>query len=376
MGLPRPSFSVLRPESEPDSLAWRPSGMTAVTRIRLELVLLGSKWGPTISCSGTVAHVVVGTLNLYLGYFFLSAIAVLFISLFVSTSRRRRRQHHTDQAKSVEFQVPPPGESNNRRVMRMRALACMGFGLWAAVLGARGEPVLGPIAAVILLEFSLVLFRSSLIVGGVVSDDVVAARVGPVVTDLCGRAKCGAPRIMLRDDFLRIAGVVRVKGRITIVLSRPFAERVSDQELTGLLAHEVVHIARGDLGGARGRAVAGVLGGYALVAVVGATLKVSLVAAFPILVAAFVVGLMITSIVLSPLSRSREARADREGARLSGDPRASARALVVADAVSQEMRTRLYGRAPWSWLLAPVTSWRRLTHPRTAKRIARLEAMA
>ena len=255
-----------------------------------------------------------GTLNLYLGYFFLSAIGALFISLLVGTFRRRGRQRQAEQAQRVEFQGPSARGSDSGHVMRMRALVCLGFGFWAAVLCARGEPVLGPIAAVILLEFSLVLFRSSQIVGGVVSDDAVAARVGPVVTELCGRAKCGAPQIMLRDDFLRVAGVVRVRGRITIVLSRPFAERVSDQELTALLAHEVVHIARGDLGAARGRAIVGILGGYGLVAVVGVAIKGSLVAAFPILVAAFLRGLDDHQhFIESCPSRSREERAEFKG---------------------------------------------------------------
>lgn len=211
--------------------------------------------------------------------------------------------------------------------------------------------------------------------GGVVSDDALAARVGPVVTELCGRAKCVAPRIMLRDDFVPIAGIVRVEGRITISLSRPFAERVSDQELTALLAHEVIHVARGDLNASHRRATVGVLGGYGLAAVAGIAIKISLVAAFPILIAAFLVGLIVTRTVLNPLSRSREERADREGAQLSGDPRALARALVASDAVFQEIRRRLYVRPPWSWLLSPVTSWRQLTHPPLAKRIARLEAM-
>jgi heat shock protein HtpX len=326
--------------------------------------------------SGTVAKMVFGTENLYLGFFFLSIIPVLFISLFVGIVRSRRRQRQADQAaQGVDFQVPSSGKSNNRRDVRMRALLFLGFGFWAAVLSARGEPVLGPIAAVILLEYSLVVFRSSMVVGGVVSDDALAARVGPAVTELCDRAKCVAPRIMLRDDFLRLAGVVRVRGRITIVLSQPFAERLSDQELTALLAHEVIHIARGDLYAARGRGTVGVLGGYGLSAVASVAIKISLAAAFPIVVASFLVGLMITSVVLSPLSRSREERADLEGSQLNGDPRALARALAVADAVSQEIRRRLYGGLPLSWLLSPVTWWRRLTHPPTAKRIARLEAM-
>jgi heat shock protein HtpX len=166
-----------------------------------------------------------------------------------------------------------------------------------------------------------------------------------------------------------------VKGRITILLSRPFAERVNDQELTALLAHEVIHIARGDLNSARGRATVGFLGGCGLAVLAGFAIKISVATGYPILIAALFVGPIITAIILSPLSRLQEERADREGAHLSGDPWALARALVAADAVFREMRPRLYGRPPWNWLLWPATSWRRLSHPPLAKRIASLEAM-
>jgi hypothetical protein len=72
----------------------------------------------------------------------------------------------------------------------------LSYGAWAGVLSAWGEPVLGPIADAILFELAFVCFRVSTMVGGVVSDEAVAARVGPVVTELCVWARCAAPQVM------------------------------------------------------------------------------------------------------------------------------------------------------------------------------------
>jgi heat shock protein HtpX len=331
--------------------------------------------GPEIHWSGTVAYVVLGAADGSLVLFVFSALVLLCIWLFIGTARRRRHRRPTDQNQVVEFQGPSGQGPNARQGLQRRAFLFLFYGAWAAFLGAQGEPILGPLAAVVLLEFALLFYRTGRITGSVVNDDAVAARVGPLVAELCGRASCAAPRVMLRDDCIRVACVRRVKGRVTIVLARPFVDRVSDPELAALLAHEVVHIVRDDLDAARRRAIVGILGGIALVAGAGAAVTISLEAAIPILTAAFFAGLMITNVALSPLSRSKEARADLEGAQLSGDPRALAQALTIADTISQEMRFTLYGRAPWKWLLAPV-SWRMPTHPPMPDRIARLEAMA
>jgi Zn-dependent protease with chaperone function len=80
---------------------------------------------------------------------------------------------------------------------------------------------------------------------------------------------------------------------------------------------------------------------------------------------------MLISLLLSPLNRRLEVRADVEGAALGGDAQAVAEALIVAYSISDETRDRLYGRPPWRWLLAPL-SWRMPTHPPLDVRIARL----
>jgi Zn-dependent protease with chaperone function len=145
---------------------------------------------------------------------------------------------------------------------------------------------------------------------------------------------------------------------------------VDDPQLRALVAHEVIHIVHNDFRFARARATVAVLGGFVLgtVAWIASGYETK---NLPIFIAGFIFGIMLIRVLLSPLNRRCEVRADLEGAALSGDARATAEALAIAHAQSNEARERLHGRPPWRWLLFPL-SWRMPTHPRMGDRVARL----
>ncbi|MDE3086521.1 MAG: M48 family metalloprotease [Acidobacteriota bacterium] len=318
---------------------------------------------------------VLGTADGSLAVFFGAAVGFMLASLFAGAARRRRggRRGRSGHDGGGGFLTPSPGRVSDPRRLQARALLIVAYAVWAAVLTAYGEPVLGPVAALVLLEFALALLRAAAVTGGVVEDTGVADRVGALMTELCRRAGCPCPSMVLRDDAVRAAAVRRVQGQVAIVLSRPFAAAVTDEELTALLAHELVHVLRDDLAAARRRWLASSLAGLALAVAAGVAVRVSILAAAPVLTAAWLVGTMASNVALSPLNRWREERADAEGALLGGDPGARARALAKTQSSSREMRAQLYGRAPWRWLLFPL-SWRMPTHPPMARRLARLEA--
>ena len=311
----------------------------------------------------------------------LVALIPVFVALAID--RARHRSSRTRPAfdptlvpdQHVQFESPPRRGRRGRQQRFLPAGLLIVYGIWAAALTIHGAPVLGPIAALVLFELALASYRAASITGGVIFDEAIAARVAPLLANLCGRAGCPVPGVALRDDAVRVAGVRRFRNRTTVVLSRAFVDEVSDPELEAILAHEVVHIARGDLGAARRRALFCVFVGTA--AGLGSAFGVQRLGfgGFPIYFAAFVLATIVSNVATAPLNRPKEARADLEGARLACDPASLARALATADAMSKETRARLYGALPWRWLLYPL-SWRMPTHPRMSKRIARLEELA
>ena len=274
----------------------------------------------------------------------------------------------------MTFEAGRRGRGDIRRV-RLNALLFVAYGIWAAVLTVHGAPVLGPVAALVFVELALAAFRISTVTGSTVTDEAAAARLAPLLDELCARGRCPVPMVVLRDDTVRAAAVRRLRRETTLVISRPFVARIDDHALKAILAHEVVHLIRGDLRAARVRALAAVLAGVALAAAIALVAPLPGIEGLPIWLAAAVVGVMAATAGLSLLNRPREHRADVEGARLSGDPGALARALTEAQRLAEETRGRLFGRPPWRWLLSPL-SWRMPTHPPMALRIARLRSMA
>lgn len=165
------------------------------------------------------------------------------------------------------------------------------------------------------------------------------------------------------------------RSRAAIALTDGLLRSLSGRELTGVLAHEVAHIAHGDL------RVMG-LADYVsrLTSLFALTAQFLLLASLPWLFVAEVdinwTGLIL--LALSPhvallaqlgLSRVREYDADRRAAELTGDPEGLASALARIEQVSRSWRNLLL--PGWG---NPEPSWLR-THPATAERIRRLLAM-
>src|SRR6266851_1098859 len=272
---------------------------------------------------------------------------------------------------SVEFQ--PPGGTVKHRVRGWIApMYLLVLGIWSVAATWHRHLLLGVTAGLVYLEFGLALTRAAKFRGGTVFSDELAKRIAPPVVELSARAGCNPPRVMIRDDSVR-AACVRAVGRAPLlVVSQPFIERVDDRQLRAIVAHEIIHIVRRDLRWAKLRAGVSVLVGGAAGGVIAAS---NHVAAVPLYFALFMVSLVPVQALLAFLNRPLERRADTDGALLAADPSGLASALRVAQQLTEEARTKIYGAGPWRWLLAPV-SWRLPTHPPMASRIATLENLA
>ena len=272
---------------------------------------------------------------------------------------------------TVEFQ-PPRGRVGARGRLWFNSLYFLTLGVWAVVGSWHRHRVLGLVAGVVFLELTLAVFRVSTLVGGVVYQEELAERIAPLLEGLCTRAACAVPKVVIRDDAVRVATVRQGRGRrLLLVLSAPYVQKVDDRQLGAILAHEVVHIARDDLGWAKIRMWASLLFAAVGAIAVGATAGGYHEVVLPVYLASGLVSLIVANAVLSTLNRRLERRADIEGATLCNDPAGLASALGVARVFSDEARRRLYGPRPWRWFLSPV-SWRMPSHPPMSERIRRL----
>lgn len=273
----------------------------------------------------------------------------------------------------IEY-APPKDVGPTVVAMRIWAVVLLGTTVWAVALALQSEPALGALSAVVLLQFAVVIFTSSWVAGPVVFDKLAVERLTPILLNVCGRAACIAPRVVLRDSPTRPAAVMRRRrSNDQLLLSLPFIARLTDAQLRAIVAHEVSHLVRGDLGFIQVRALFVALGGYALG--IGAWAATGFDPKdLPIFLAACLLGVWLVSFASSPLNRRREARADADAFELIGDGLALAEALGIAGEQIDGVRRRLFGRSPWRWLLFPL-SCRMPTHPPRAQRTARLRGL-
>ena len=209
-----------------------------------------------------------------------------------------------------------------------------------------------------------------------------------MVRELAVRAQIPMPRVFLIDDPQPNAFATgRDPAHGVVAVTSGILEILSARELRGVLAHELAHIRNRDiLISTIAACVTGVIT-YAAHAVgffgMGSHGDKDGAHASPFagILMALVAPLAATIIQLG-ISRSREYLADEAGAEISGDPLALASALarleeaasVVPSATAQPATASLFIVNPFAGgaRMARLFS----THPATADRIARLEAIA
>ena len=166
------------------------------------------------------------------------------------------------------------------------------------------------------------------------------------------------------------------KHHAAIALTDGLLRSLTPRELTGVLGHEIAHIANEDLrvmgladSISRLTHLLALLGQLAIVLSLPALLLGVMEVNWPALLL-LAVAPQLALLAQLGLSRVREFDADRLAAELTGDPHGLASALAKIERVSRSWRV---------WLLPgwgnPEPSWLR-THPATAERIERLLELA
>jgi heat shock protein HtpX len=207
-----------------------------------------------------------------------------------------------------------------------------------------------------------------------------APQLYSTVQYLAQRAGLPMPRIYMTPDMQPNAFATgRNPQHAAVAVTQGIMQMLSQAELEGVLAHELAHIKHRDI----------------LISTVTATLA-GVLSYIPYILlffgdddsplgfvgtmAMWIIAPMAAAMIQMAVSRSREYEADREGARICGQPLALANALRRLENGAQTIPMQVSQATAHMYITNPLRGdgLNKLfsSHPPTAERVARLEAMA
>ncbi len=227
-----------------------------------------------------------------------------------------------------------------------------------------------------------------LLTGAKIVDPRSVPRVHRIVKKLSEKAGIPEPRIAIVPSAVPNAFATgRSPKKAVVAVTRGALQLFNDEELEGVLAHEIAHIVGRDILltsiVATVAAAAGFLatmGRWGLVFGGGRREEQTPIELILLLVALIVIPIVILLVRLA-ISRSLEYRADEKGARICGKPEALARALSKIERVVKRGYTiRANPSTSSLWIVNPFRGDFLVelfsTHPSTEKRVARLLELA
>jgi heat shock protein HtpX len=217
-------------------------------------------------------------------------------------------------------------------------------------------------------------------------DETSSPYLHNMVRDLAARAELPMPKVYLIDEAQPNAFATgRNPENAAVAATTGIVSLLSERELRGVMAHELAHVKHRDiLTSTIAATLAGAISALANFAMFfggrdeegrPANAVVSIIVAIIAPIAAMLIQMAI--------SRAREFEADRGGAEISGDPLALASALAKIDAYARGIpfpTAEAHPATAQMMIMNPLAGGGIdtlfSTHPKTAERIARLEAMA
>jgi heat shock protein HtpX len=267
-------------------------------------------------------------------------------------------------------------------------LALLGglFVLVGGLIAPRGGALIG-LAVGLLIVGGTYWFSAGLAVRAAGARRVTAAehpRLAVIVADLAGRAGMPMPELYVAPTAQPNAFATgRNPRHAAVCVTQGALDLLDDDELRGVLAHELSHVANRDV----------LIGSIAAAIAMGLTLvaRIALWGTLfgggrgrrgnPIGLLAMALLAPLAAVVMQmAISRSREFEADRSGADLLGSGEALARALDRIDATARAVPMHVDPAHATAYIVNPLAGRRVAfaqlfaTHPPTAERIARLHA--
>jgi heat shock protein HtpX len=260
--------------------------------------------------------------------------------------------------------------------------------VFIAVLIAVGLPSGFVLVLAVAMLFGQWYFSDSIALHSMGAHEVTpeqAPQLHGIVDRLCAMAEMPKPRVAFTDvDMPNAFATGRSPNRSVVCVTTGLLRRLDEDELEGVLAHELSHVAHRDVLVMTIASVAGVAAGFLTRMAMWGGLtnrrdQNSAIAGLIIVVVSVIVY-AVSFLLTRMLSRYRELSADRAGALLTGRPSALASALqkVSGDMASIPTRDLRKAEAFNAFYFAPALSGGQslaslfATHPPLEKRLEQL----
>ena len=217
-------------------------------------------------------------------------------------------------------------------------------------------------------------------------DETSSPYLHNMVRDLAARAQLPMPRVYLIDEAQPNAFATgRNPENAAVAATTGIVSLLSERELRGVMAHELAHVKHRDiLTSTIAATLAGAISALANFAMFFGGRNEEGRPANPIVsIIVAIIAPLAAALIQMAISRAREFEADRGGAEISGDPLALASALGKIDAYARGIpfaTAEAHPATAQMMIMNPLAGvgidTLFSTHPKTAERIARLEAMA
>lgn len=209
-------------------------------------------------------------------------------------------------------------------------------------------------------------------------------RVTNMVRQLAAKGGLPMPKVyLINQDQPNAFATGRNPDHAAVAVTRGLMNNMNDDELSGVLAHELGHIANRDiLIGTIAATIAGAISylGYAARFGVGDRRNSSQGQNIIFFLVAMIVAPLAASLIRMAISRTREFKADSYGAKVCGDPLYLSNALSKLENWSKQIPMKGNQATSHMFIVYPFSgkSFSQLfsTHPPTSERIRRLKEMA
>ncbi|AOW53071.1 TPA: zinc metalloprotease HtpX [Legionella pneumophila subsp. pneumophila] len=209
-----------------------------------------------------------------------------------------------------------------------------------------------------------------------------------IVSELAHRAGTSVPKVYLINNSTPNAFATgRNPENASIAVTTGLLDRLTQEEITGVLAHELAHVIHRDtlinvVSATIAGAISGIANMFMWLSMFGHNSN-NQEGVHPVVgMIMMIVAPLAAGLIQMAISRSREFEADAGGAQISGNPQWLASALLKLDQANHEQyfdEAETHPATAHLFIINPLNGEKLAnlfsTHPSTAERVARLRAM-